>query len=91
MPDDQCARHLLDNRDMFEKVVETHNDVKHILISLDAGKEMFKDHDKRIRRLEHDNQFTKGKLVVLIMVLGGAVTLLLNFFMWLASKFGGTK
>ncbi len=89
MSDDQCARHLLENRELLEKVVETHTDVKHILISLESGKEMFKDHEKRIRRIEQEYQFEKGRLAIIVLILGGIVTLVINFLIWLYSKSGG--
>lgn len=87
MADDQCARHLLENRELLEKVVETHTDVKHILIALSSGKEMFKDHEKRIRKIENQYQFQQGKLTVIVLLIGGAVTIVINFLVWVYSKF----
>lgn len=86
MPDDQCARHLMESRDLLEKIVETHTDVKHILKTLESGKETFKDHENRIRKVEQEYQFEKGKIAIIVLLLGAAVTLMINFLMWLYSK-----
>jgi len=88
MPDDQCARHLMESRELLERIVETHTDVKHILKTLDSGKETFKDHEKRIRKMEQEYQFEKGKIVIIVLLIGGFVTLAINFLMWLYSKMG---
>jgi len=61
------------------KIAETHAHVKHILNSLEEGKETFKDHDARIRVLEQQQQFTSGKVAIIIMSLGAGVTLIINF------------
>lgn len=83
MQDDQ---YLLENRELYDKVIETYTTVKHIEKSLESGKEIFRDHEKRIRILEYENQFTKGKLAIIILLFGGAVTIIFNFLIWLFSK-----
>ncbi len=86
MPDEQCARHLLESRELHDKVIETYVAVKHIEKSLESGKEIFKDHETRIRQIENENQFTKGKLTIVILLIGAAVTILFNFLIWLFSE-----
>jgi len=70
----------------LEKIIETHTDVKHIMISLDTGKETFKDHSERLRVLEQQQQLMSGKIAVIIFSIGAAVTLLFNFVISLWNK-----
>jgi hypothetical protein len=69
------------------KIAETHAHVGHILESLENGNETFKDHDERIRALEKQQQFMNGKLAIVIIALGGAVTLIFNLLIWTFHKF----
>jgi F0F1-type ATP synthase delta subunit len=69
------------------KIAETHTHVTHILESLENGNEIFKDHDERIRALEKQQQFMNGKLAIIIIALGGVVTLIFNLLIWVLHKF----
>jgi len=67
------------DQETLRKIIETHNDVKHILISLEDGKETFRNHSERLRALEQQQQLMSGKIAVIIFAIGAAVTLLFNF------------
>jgi hypothetical protein len=69
------------------KIAETHTHVTHILESLENGNETFKDHDERLRKLEQQQQFMNGKLAIIIISLGGVVTLIFNLVIWALHKF----
>lgn len=69
------------------KIAETHTHVAHILESLEDGNETFKDHDERLRVLEQQQQFMNGKLAIIIISLGGVVTLIFNLAIWALHKF----
>ena len=69
------------------KIAETHTHVTHILKSLENGNETFADHDERLRKLEQQQQFMNGKLAIIIISLGGVVTLIFNMFIWALHKF----
>lgn len=60
------------------KIVSTHTHVKHILDELVERRKIDKEHDKRIRALEQNQQFTNGKLTIVILAIGTAVTVALN-------------
>ena len=76
----------LDQRTLI-KIAETHTHVTHILESLENGNETFKDHDERLRKLEQQQQFMNGKLEIIIISLGGVVTLIFNLVIWALHKF----
>ena len=83
--------------DTLEKKMEfNHEDVKRDISEL---KTSFKESqikcdmnmsamDKRIRKIEQEYQFEKGKIAIIVLLVGGFVTLGINFLMWLYSKMG---
>jgi len=68
--------------DLKFKIIETHTDMRHVRKQLEGGKETFKEHYERIRDLEN----TKGKIMALIVFVGGLITLVFNFVLWLAAR-----
>lgn len=71
----------------LETIIKTHTNVTHILKSLENGNEMFEDHAERLRALEQQQQFMNGKLAIIIITLGGVVTLIFNLLIWVLHKF----
>ena len=68
--------------ELRDKIIETHTDMKHVRKQLDAGKETFEAHDKRIRELEQNH----SKLVGITLAVGAGITIVLNGVLWLAGK-----
>jgi len=83
--------------DTLEKKIDfNHEDVKRDVAEL---KTSFKESqtkcdkdmgamDKRIRKIEQEYQFEKGKIAIIVLLVGGFVTLGINFLMWVYSKLG---
>lgn len=79
------------DKDTYDKIVETHQDVKHILKALNHGEKTFRDHSKRIRKLEEEQYTQKGKLTLLITAIGGIVTISFNAVVWAWFKVMGSR
>ena len=75
------------DQETLKKIAETYTHVTHILESLENGNDTFKDHDERLRALEQQQQFMNGKLAIIIITFGGAVTLIFNLLIWGLHKF----
>ena len=80
------------DKEDHDKIIETAQDVKHILERLEEGKETFKEHrgkfkeqNKRIGKLEKEQQLLVGKMAVILIGIGAAVTLVFNFLLWIWS------
>ena len=68
------------------KIIATHTHVKLIREELVERRKVDKDHDKRIRALEQSQQFTNGKLTIIILVIGTIVTIALNLLIHAYNK-----
>lgn len=64
------------DKDLRVKIIETARDVQHICNQLKEGKETFKAHAKRIRKIEDNQQFLAGKITILIMGIGALILFL---------------
>ena len=73
------------DKELRDKIVETHTTVKFILQQLKEGKLTFKDHEERLRDLEQDQYFIRGKLTIIVIAIGLAVTAAFNFLWRLVS------
>jgi len=67
----------------LEIIIETRNDVKHILKALNHGAETFKDHTERIQELEKKQQLMKGKLNVITKLLTSIAAIVSGFIIYL--------
>ena len=74
----------LDKRTL-EMIVETRNDVKHILEALKQGTITFKEHTEQIQKLKSKHQLMKGKLSVITKLVTGIITVVSGFIIYLFS------
>jgi|GEM_PF-1999995 len=70
------------DKDTLEKIIETNITCKHILRRLEQGEKRFNSHDKRIQKLEQQQQLLVGKFAMFIMAIGGIVTIIFNALIW---------
>ena len=71
------------DKETLEMIIETHNDVKHILKSLDSGAKIFKDHSERIQKLEKNEQSVKGRLSIIVKLVIGVITVAIGSVLYL--------
>lgn len=81
------------DKETIVKITETHTTVGFILERLDEGKDKFKEqdekfkkHSERIRKVEAQQYLMMGKISILIIFLGIAMTALVNGIIWLWGK-----
>ncbi|MHC1623448.1 MAG: hypothetical protein ACXQTR_02515 [Candidatus Methanospirareceae archaeon] len=74
------------DKDTWEKIIETNTTCKHILKRLEQGEKKFNSHDKRIEKLEQQQQLLMGKFAIIITGLGAFVTLIFNALIWIWTK-----
>ena len=72
----------LDNKTL-EMIIETRNDVKHILKALDNGAKTFQEHTEQIQELKSKHQLMKGKLSVVTKLATGTITVVSSFVVYL--------
>ena len=81
------------DKDLQDKIIETARDVRHICLRLEEGKDtfkehkgIFKEHSKRIRDLESNQQLLTGKMTLLVMGIGAVMLFVANFIRELIFK-----
>ena len=60
--------------ELRDKIIQTHTDMRWVRNKLESGSETFKDHDKRLRKLEQYQARAMG----IIIAIGSFITLLMN-------------
>ena len=71
------------DKETLEIIIETRNDVKHVLKALNHGTETFKNHSERIQELEKKGQLMKGKLSVVVKLVTGIMTVVVGSILYL--------
>ena len=81
------------DKDLRDKIIETARDVRHICSRLEEGKDtfkehkgIFKEHAKRIRDLESNQQLLTGKMTLVVMGIGALMLFMANFIRELIFK-----
>ena len=84
------------DKDTLEKITETNTTCKFILRQLEQGEKQFDKndarfirHNKRIRKLEQQQQLLTGKFAMIIMGIGSLVTIAFNALIWMWFKIAG--
>ena len=60
--------------ELRDKIIQTHTDMRWVRNKLESGSETFKDHDKRLRKLEQNQSRAMG----IVIAIGSIITLLMN-------------
>jgi len=69
------------DQDTHDKIIEIAKDIKFIREKLSEGKETFKEHDKRLRILENNQQLLTGKITIIITLIGASILFVVNVLM----------
>ncbi len=69
------------DQDTHDKIIEIAKDIKFIREQLSEGKETFKEHDKRLRILESNQQLLTGKITIIITLIGASILFVVNVLM----------
>ncbi len=94
---DIVKKTLVDKIDSLNKIMESNHidnkrDITEIKTTLNEFKTKFEKDitavDLRVRRIEQEYQFEKGKITIIVLFIGVVVTIAINFLMWLYSKLG---
>ena len=68
--------------ELRDKIIQTHTDMRWVRDKLESGSETFKDHDKRLQKLERNQSRAMG----IVIAIGSIITLLMNLAIQLYDK-----
>ena len=68
--------------ELRDKIIQTHTDMRWVRNKLESGSETFKDHDKRLRKLEQ----YQARVMGVVIAIGSIITLLMNAVIQLYDK-----
>ena len=68
--------------ELRDKIIQTHTDMRWVRNKLESGSETFKDHDKRLQKLERNQSWAVG----VVIAIGGTITVITNILIQLWDK-----
>lgn len=77
---------MCDDPKILEMLIEQRKDLEYIREILKDGKKTFSTHSAQISNLEKNQQMLMGKVGLIVMFIGAAITVAVNGIIWLWLK-----